>query len=116
MAEIGSVLEGKYEILKEIGRGGMSIVYLAMDARLNKQWAVKEIIKKGSGENDEIIENSLLTEAKLMKNLDHAALPRIIDIIDNKTTIYVVMDYIEGESLDKILNEYGAQPEETVIG
>ncbi len=41
MAEIGSVLEGKYEILKEIGRGGMSIVYLAMDARLNKQWAVK---------------------------------------------------------------------------
>ena len=116
MAEIGSVIDGKYEILREIGHGGMSVVYLAMDTHLNKQWAVKEIKKKGSGKNDEIIVNSLLAEANLMKRLDHAALPRIVDIIDNGVTIYVVMDYIEGEFLDKILNEYGAQPEELVIG
>ena len=116
MAEIGSVIDGTYEILREIGHGGMSVVYLAMDTHLNKQWAVKEIKKKGSGKNDEIIVNSLLAEANLMKRLDHAALPRIVDIIDNGVTIYVVMDYIEGESLDKILNEYGAQPEELVIG
>lgn len=116
MTEIGSVIDGKYEILKEIGRGGMSIVYLAMDKRLNKQWAVKEIRKKGSGKNDEIVVNSLLAEANMMKKLDHPALPRIVDIIDNGVTIYVVMDYIEGESLDKILNEYGAQPEERVVG
>lgn len=116
MAEIGSVIDGKYGILREIGHGGMSVVYLAMDTHLNKQWAVKEIKKKGSGKNDEIIVNSLLAEANLMKRLDHAALPRIVDIIDNGVTIYVVMDYIEGESLDKILNEYGAQPEELVIG
>ncbi len=116
MAEIGSVIDGKYEILKEIGRGGMSVVYLAMDKRLNKQWAVKEIRKNGSGRNDEIVVNSLLAEANMMKKLDHPSLPRIVDIIDNGTTIYVVMDYIEGESLDKILNEYGAQPEEVVIG
>lgn len=116
MAEIGSVIDGKYEILREIVHGGMSVVYLAMDTHLNKQWAVKEIKKKGSGKNDEIIVNSLLAEANLMKRLDHAALPRIVDIIDNGVTIYVVMDYIEGESLDKILNEYGAQPEELVIG
>ena len=45
MTEVGTVIDGKYEILKEIGRGGMSIVYLAMDKRLNKQWAVKEIRK-----------------------------------------------------------------------
>lgn len=116
MTEIGTVIDGKYEILKEIGRGGMSVVYLAMDKRLNKQWAVKEIRKKGSGKNDEIVVNSLLAEANLMKRLDHPALPRIVDIIDNGVTIYVVMDYIEGESLDKILNEYGAQSEEMVIG
>ena len=116
MTEIGTVVDGKYEILKEIGRGGMSVVYLAMDKRLNKQWAVKEIRKKGSGKNDEIIVNSLLAEANMMKKLDHPALPRIVDIVDNGITIYVVMDYIEGESLDKILNEYGAQPEELVIG
>lgn len=115
MTEIGAVIDGKYEILKEIGRGGMSIVYLAMDKRLNKQWAVKEIRKKGSGKNDEVVVNSLLAEANLMKRLDHPSLPRIVDIIDNGVTIYVVMDYIEGESLDKILNEYGAQPEEMVI-
>lgn len=115
MTEIGAVIDGKYEILKEIGRGGMSIVYLAMDKRLNKQWAVKEIRKKGSGKNDEVVVNSLLAEANLMKRLDHPALPRIVDIIDNGITIYVVMDYIEGESLDKILNEYGAQSEEMVI-
>lgn len=116
MTEIGSVIDGKYEILKEIGRGGMSIVYLAMDKRLNKQWAVKEIRKKGSGKNDEVIVNSLLAEANMMKRLDHPSLPRIVDIIDNGITIYIIMDYIEGESLDKILNEYGAQPEEMVIG
>ena len=46
----------------------------------------------------------------MMKRLDNPSLPRIVDIIDNGITIYVVMDYIEGESLDKILAEYGAQP------
>ena len=116
MTQIGTVIDGKYEILTEIGRGGMSIVYLAMDTHLNKQWAVKEIKKKGSGKNDEIVVNSLLAEANMMKRLDHPSLPRIVDIIDNDVTIYVVMDYIEGESLDKILNEYGVQPEELVIG
>lgn len=116
MTEVGTVIDGKFEILKEIGRGGMSIVYLAMDKHLNKQWAVKEIRKKGNGENDEICVNSLLAEANLMKKLDHPSLPRIVDIIDNGETIYVVMDYIEGESLDKILNEYGAQSEELVVG
>lgn len=116
MTEIGTVIQDKYEILKLIGKGGMSYVYLAMDRHLNKQWAVKEIKKEAKGENAEIIVNSLLAEANLMKRLDHPALPRIVDIIDNGITIYVIMDYIEGESLDKILNEYGAQPEELVIG
>lgn len=115
MAEIGSVIDGKYEVLKQIGKGGMSFVYLAMDKRLNKQWAVKEIRKTGNGKNNEVIVNSLLAEANLMKRLDHPALPRIVDIIDNGKTIYIIMDYIEGESFDKILNEYGAQPEELVM-
>jgi len=108
MTEIGTVVDGKYEILKEIGRGGMSVVYLAMDNRLKKQWAVKEVRKRGSIKEDEIIENSFMAEANLMKRLDHPTLPRIVDIIDNGVTIYVVMDYIEGESLDKILQKFGA--------
>lgn len=114
--KIGTIIDDKYEILKEIGHGGMSVVYLAMDKRLNKQWAVKEIRKTSNGKNNEVIVNSLLAEANLMKKLDHPALPRIVDIIDNGQTLYVVMDYIEGESLDKILKEYGPQPEDVVIG
>lgn len=113
--QIGTVIDGKYEILKQIGKGGMSIVFLAMDKRLNKQWAVKEIRKTANGKNNEVVVNSLLAEANLMKRLDHPALPRIVDIIDNGQTIYIIMDYIEGESLDKILKEYGAQPQEQVI-
>lgn len=115
MTQIGTVIDGKYEILKQIGQGGMSVVYLAMDKRLNKQWAIKEIRKRGNGKKDEIVVNSLLAEANLMKRLDHPALPRIVDIIDNGVTIYVIMDYIEGESLDKILEMEGPQEEQQVI-
>lgn len=115
MSRIGEVIEGKYEILKEVGRGGMSVVYLAMDNRLNKQWAVKEIKRKGTNSENQIVVQSLLSEANLMKRLDHPNLPRIVDIIENGQTIYIVMDYIEGEPLDKILKKKGAQPEAAVI-
>lgn len=112
MAVIGTLIGGKYEILKEVGRGGMSIVYLAMDKNLNKQWAVKEIRDDVYGEEHDAVIQSFLTEANLMKKLDHPVLPRIVDIIDNK---YVVMDYIEGEDLEKILEKYGAQEQKMVI-
>lgn len=115
MAQPGSVIDNKYEILKQIGKGGMSTVYLAMDKRLNKQWAVKEINKVANDKNNEVVVQSLLAEANLMKRLDHPSLPRIVDIIDNGRTIYVIMDYIEGESLDKILNTNGPQPQALVV-
>ena len=115
--QIGTVLDGKYEILKQIGKGGMSIVYLAMDRRLNKQWAVKEISRKGFGKNHEEVINEVPRDAEMMKALDHPAIPTIVDIIDHRDSdyIYVVMDYVEGESLDKVLDEYGAQPQDAVI-
>lgn len=116
LIKIHDVINGKYEILKEIGHGGMSTVYLAMDKNLNKQWAVKEIRKNGNDANDLSVVNSLQAEADLMKKLDHPALPRIVDIINDAETICIIMDYIEGETLEKIISEYGAQPEETVIG
>lgn len=47
MLEIGSVIDGRYKILNEVGRGGMSVVYLAMNEKANKQWAVKEVRKDG---------------------------------------------------------------------
>lgn len=115
LASIGSVIEGKFEILKLIGEGGMSKVYLAMDKRLNKQWAVKEIVKRGRDERNEVVIQSAIAEAHMIKKLDHPSLPRIVDIIEHTDVIYVIMDYIEGEPLDKILEAYGAQPQEVVI-
>ena len=48
MLEIGSIVDGKYKILNKIGQGGMSVVYLAMNERANKQWAIKEVRKDGT--------------------------------------------------------------------
>lgn len=115
MAVIGEVIDGKYEILKKIGEGGMSSVYLAMDQRLNKQWAVKEIKKRARDMNNEIVIQSAMAEANMIKKLDHPALPRIVDIIDNGNMIFVIMDYIEGETLGKVIKEKGAQPQEYVV-
>lgn len=115
MAEIGTIIQGKYEILKLIGKGGMSKVYLAMDQNLNKQWAVKEIEKRKNDKHNEIMIQSAIAEANMIKRLDHPSLPRIVDIINMSDVIYVVMDYIEGEPLSKILEEQGAQPQENVI-
>jgi len=115
VAEVGTIIEGKYEVLKLIGKGGMSKVYLAMDQNLNKQWAVKEIEKKARDKNNEVVIQSAMAEANMMKKLDHPSLPRIVDIIDKPDVIYVVMDYIEGEPLSNVLNKRGAQPQETVI-
>lgn len=114
LLQIGSIVDGRYEILKEIGRGGMSIVYLAMDSRLKKSLVVKDI-RKRSNSNHEILINSLVIEANMLKKLEHPALPRIYDIIETKNGIYVVMDYIEGESLkEKLEREHRVSAEEVV--
>ena len=115
MAEIGTLVEGKYEILKLIGKGGMSKVYLAMDKNLNKQWAIKEIQKEARNKNNEVVVQSAIAEANMMKKLDHPCLPRIVDIINHDNVIYVVMDYIEGEPLSRVLQQDGAQPQEVVL-
>ena len=115
MATIGQVIDDKYEILKLIGQGGMSKVYLAMDKRLNKQWAIKEIEKRAKDKNNEVVIQSAIAEANLIKQLDHPAIVRIVDIIDNGNVIYIIEDYIEGETLSSILENNGAQPQELVI-
>ncbi len=114
MTRVGTVLGGKYEILKKIGQGGMSIVYLAMDTRLNKQWALKEI-KRGKNQDAKTLLKGLQMEANILKMVDHPVLPRIVDIIDYKGTVFVVMDYIEGRPLNEVLKLEGAQPQEKVI-
>lgn len=114
MTKEGTVLDGKYEIWKEVGRGGMSIVYLARDNRLNKQWAVKEIKNDGSKSTTTLLKG-LEREANILKNVDHPVLPRIVDIINQEGTIYVVMDFIEGTTIQDRLKKEGAQPQDLVI-
>ncbi len=113
----GEIVGGKYEILKEIGQGGMSTVYLVMDTRLKKNWAMKEVMKEGRNAADsyEMLRSSLLVEAEMLKKLSHPRLPRIVDLIETEDYFCVVMDYIEGRTLAEVLREEGAQPQERVI-
>ena len=115
MINRGDILDGKYEILKLIGRGGMSKVWLAMDTHVNKQWAVKEIDKTSKEYKNTVDEERTRREIEIMKRLDHPALPRIVDILDKRDALYIVMDYIEGDTLLEILKTRGIPEQETVV-
>lgn len=114
MLQIGQVIDKKYKILNKIGQGGMSTVYLAMNERANKQWAIKEI-RKDAVADAKVVRQSLLVESEMLKALSHPCLPSIVDIIDFEDSMLIVMDYIEGNTLSKAIIEYGAQPQEYVI-
>ena len=114
MLEIGSVIDGKYKILSKVGQGGMSVVYLAINEKANKSWAVKEVRKDGI-KDFEVVRQGLVAETDILKKLSHPNLPSIIDVIDTEDSFIIIMDYIEGNSLNKALDEYGAQPQDMVI-
>lgn len=115
MATVGEIIDGKYEVLTIIGKGGMSQVFLARDRRLNKQWAVKEIQKRATDRNNDVVVQSAIAEANMIKQLDHPSIVRIVDIIETDEVIYIIEDFIEGETLESLLNDNGAQPQELVI-
>lgn len=114
MLKVGDLIDGKYKILNEIGRGGMSTVYLAINEKANKPWAVKEVRKNGIS-NRELVKQSLMVEINLLKKLKHKGLPSIVDIIDQQDNYLIVMDYIEGITLENIMLEEGVQPQEKVV-
>lgn len=114
MLKAGFVLDGKYRILSVIGQGGMSTVYLAVHERLKQKWAVKEISMEYC-ENYEMISRKLIVEADILKRLDHPGLPKIVDIIEKKDAIWMVMEFIEGKTLKEILNERGRIEEKEIL-
>lgn len=114
MLEIGSLVDGKYKILSEIGHGGMSVVYMAINEKANKTWAVKEVRKDGKMDFN-TVRQGLMAEIDTLKKLNHPYLPSIVDVIEDNDSFIIVMDYIEGRSLDKIIEETGAQPESHVV-
>jgi serine/threonine-protein kinase len=114
MLEIGSVLDGKYKILDQIGKGGMSVVYLARNEKLAQNCAIKEVRKDGV-KDFEIVKQGLVAETDILKKLKHPSLPMIMDIIDTEDSFVIVMELIDGKSMDKTLEEHGALPEAYVV-
>lgn len=110
----GTVLNNRYELLKEIGSGGLSTVYLARDTRINKAWAVK-IVKTETKNKVNQVRDSIIQEAQMMKSFNHPYIPKVADIINTSEYLAIVMDYVEGETLENIVKEYGAQPVERVV-
>lgn len=115
MVAEGTLVGGRYRILTQVGIGGMSTVYLAMDASLNRRWAVKQMRDAGSAERRDVMLRSLTVESEMIARLDHPAIPRIVDLIDDDTGVFVVMDFVEGQTLRTLLEREGPQDEALVV-
>ena len=93
----GTVI-GHFHIEEEIGRGGMGIVYLAQDTKLDRQVAIKSIPPIMS--KDEKIKSRLKREAKLLASLNHPDIATIYDIVETEQgASYLVLEYIPGDTL-----------------
>lgn len=110
----GSYLLDHYKILNQIGRGGMSTVYLAYDELRDKSVAVKVASNANIMSFDSIVQ-SLNAEVDILKRLVHPYLPRIYDVIEKSNMMVIIMDFIEGRPLQSIINECGALPEDQVV-
>lgn len=112
MAKIGNeIIDSKYEILKLLNTGGMnSAIYLALDKKLNRQWAIKKVRKSSSQTT-----SMLMAEASIMKNLDHPMLPRIVGIEEDSKFFYIIMDFVQGENLKTVVTSSGPQAQDTVV-
>ncbi|MBC2579465.1 serine/threonine-protein kinase [Clostridium sp. DJ247] len=97
MLKSGHILDGKYEVIKTLGQGGMSAVYLCKNLRLENLWAIKEVKKE--------VQDSInfLAEPNILKNLSHTGIPRVVDIFHENYNLYMVEDYIEGETLEDFI-------------
>lgn len=108
MLDIGYILEGKYEVIKVLGSGGMGTVYLCKNINLENLWAIKEI-KKNNQLNIDI-----LSESNMLKKLNHPGIPRIIDIFYKDDNLYMVEDYIDGQTLKEYVKRKGSLETEEV--
>lgn len=114
MLQTGMLVNGRYEVTGLIGKGGMSQVFRARDRITNADLAIKEALHDPS-KDAQTAELGLSVEGNLLKRLSDPHLPRIYEVIENGDDIMIIMDYVEGQSLDKVLRQYGAIPAEKVI-
>ena len=89
------IIGGKYRLIKKIGKGGGGSVYMAEDLHMGKIWAVKEV-KKGQ---------QFEQEAETLRSVRHKNLPLLVDVIRQEDKAYLVLEYIEGSTLQEMLQE-----------
>jgi serine/threonine-protein kinase PknG len=99
----GSVLHGKYSIVKAIGSGGMGSVYLAEDEVLKRRVVIKGLL---SEDDPELVEQSI-KEREFLAAIKHANIVSIYDFLTIGTQGYIVMEYVQGKTLDQIIEEQG---------
>ncbi len=103
---IKEATQGEYEIDRELGRGGMAAVYLALDVALNRRVAIKTMLP------DLITRASMVQrfkrEAQMAAGLSHPHIIQIHSVRETKRLVYFVMKFIEGRSIDSILSDRGA--------
>ncbi len=101
----GAVLNGRYEILAEIGEGGFATVYKGRDLQLNRELAIKVVKTSGLGESMARFQR----EAKLLGSLSHRNIVSVysFDLLDDQTP-FIAMEYLQGKSLLQLIGEKGA--------
>ena len=108
---MANMIASTYEIVKEIGSGGGGVVYLGRHLRLGKLVVLKADKRTLSAKPE-----ALRREVDALKNLSHTYIPQVYDFVEQEGAVYTVMDYIEGESLDKPLKREERFPQAQVIG
>lgn len=99
---------GRYELVEKVARGGMGVIYRARHPDLEKDFALKVLIE-GADAAEEALER-FRREAKAAARLDHPGIVRVYDTGTEGSFPYIVMDFIEGQSLDDLLEQEGVTP------
>lgn len=100
---------GRYRILKEIGRGAMGVVYQAEDPNLDLVVALK-VLRQDRLTNEPFVRR-FLSEAKALGRLDHPNIVRVYNVDQDGETVYIAMEFIEGESLVDLMKTEVFTPE-----
>jgi len=98
------VLGGRYRLQKQLGKGGMGEVYLAVDERLGRQVAVKVLPRAADSDPQGV--HRFIREAKLAATLQHPGITVVHDIDVDDNVLYLVMELLNGQDLDKVLERY----------
>ena len=102
----GQKINDRYEIIRNIGEGGMANVYLALDTILDRKVAVK--ILRGDLATDEKFVRKFQREASAASTLDHPNIVGIYDVGEDEGNYYIVMEYIEGQTLKSLIKRRGS--------